>query len=265
LCEECLQKDIDQKVRIDCVIELVEALNLQAKFDQAEHILRETLKSAEKDDFAKLYFSLGSVLRAASRSVEARNVFSKARDEIQSLQTSPDMNLLRQIEWALGGIYYELGEYEHAIEAYRSLLSFYQDDTVYRRNALLLLGQSYQRKDERGAAQNCYNAIVMSGSASEQEKAHAQQGLGNIYYDSGEYDKAIVCFKQVFACFPETAPVYSTSLLWLGYCYQGKNDYESARYYYHKVIASASATDEEKASAEEFLAEIPADPGNKLQ
>jgi tetratricopeptide (TPR) repeat protein len=50
------------------------------------------------------------------------------------------------------------------------------------------------------------------------------QGLEKVYFDLGDYDAALSAFKKVVSFFSWNDPFYGDSLLWLGGCYEAKND-----------------------------------------
>jgi len=266
LCKECLQKDLSPEERLDCLVEFVEALRLTRQFTEAEHALREELKRTNKGNRAKLYSTLGLVLRSSNRPAEARDFLLEALSELKAqADLVTNAALVKEINWTLGELYYESGEYDQAITTYKELLALYPEDDVNHRNALSEVGQCYYRKGRLTEAESCYTQVLNSHNASSRERALIQQGLGNIYYDLGEYDKAIEAFEKVFACFPRNDPVCCTSLLWLGYCWEAKGEYEKARCCYEEVHASPNASEEEKTSAKECLAQLPTLPKRTLQ
>jgi tetratricopeptide (TPR) repeat protein len=60
---------------------------------------------------------------------------------------------------------------------------------------------------------------------------------GKVYFDLGDYNAALSAFKKVVSFFSWNDPFYGDSLLWLGGCYEAKNDYKAASDCYRKILA----------------------------
>jgi len=63
--------------------------------------------------------------------------------------------------------------------------------------------------------------------------------LGNIYYNSGEFDKAIEDYKKfVSSRISDNAGIKFLALTSIGYCYEAKKDFKSALEYFEKAQKS---------------------------
>lgn len=265
--EKCLQRDLESNDRIECLEGLAEAFRIDNRFAEAERVIAEAFDCAKNDrgKLPKLYFTLGLIQRSANRLADAKKAFQQVVLDLKNhpdLHVSPD--LLSQVYWNLGELYYELGEYENAVATFRELLGVYPEDDLYRRNVFVWLGQSYHEAGNLNAARNSYEQVLNSANASEIEKSSTRLGLGKVYYDSGDQDKAIKAFQNVFACFTSDNPIHSDALLWLGYSYDAKGEYEKARDCWEEVLASPHASEKVKASAQEGLAHLPQLPRKTL-
>ncbi|MBU0993680.1 MAG: tetratricopeptide repeat protein [Proteobacteria bacterium] len=63
----------------------------------------------------------------------------------------------------------------------------------------------------------------------------------NICYQEGKYDDAIVFYKKALKQFKKDTALTSIMLCNLGYAYQGKKDYETAKTYFEQVANQNSA------------------------
>ena len=70
----------------------------------------------------------------------------------------------------------------------------------------------------------------------------AHYHLGNIYYNSGEFDKAIADYKKfVSSRISEHGGIKFLALTSIGYCYEAKKDFQSALEYFEKAQESKNA------------------------
>jgi tetratricopeptide (TPR) repeat protein len=260
LCEQVLQKDLDPRERLDCLLVFSEALRLTERFGEAENALVEALTWAESDRgrLPRLYFSLGLIRNSLNRSEGAQEAFRKALTEIESQPFLPDNpTLIKEIYWNLGQMFSELEDYKSAVITFQKLLPLYPEDDLYRRDVLVSLGESHHEAGNLPEARNCYEQVLNSPHASENEKASTQQGIGKIYYDLEEYDEAIAAFQAVVDHITWELPFYGDTLLWLGNCYYAKGDYKSASDCYRKVLLSTSASERDRTAAQDYITQLP--------
>jgi predicted negative regulator of RcsB-dependent stress response len=70
----------------------------------------------------------------------------------------------------------------------------------------------------------------------------AHYHLGNIYYNSGEFDKAITHYnKFISSRISDKAGIKFLALSSIGYCYEGKKDFKEALKYFEKAQKSNNA------------------------
>ncbi|MDR0603621.1 MAG: tetratricopeptide repeat protein [Bacteroidales bacterium] len=125
----------------------------------------------------------------------------------------------------LGNVYYDKGEYDNAIDAYKKTIALKPEDAAAYNN----LGNAFDNKGEYDNAIDAFKKAI----ALKPETAETYYNLGNAYDNKGEYDNAIDAFKKSIALKPETAVVYYN----LGNVYRNKGKYDNAIEAYKKAIA----------------------------
>lgn len=257
LCKKCLQKELNDVERLECLLDLADALRLEKRFTEAEQAVVEALRlvEADKGRLPQLYFTLGLIQRAASRPADARRTFEQVLVELKShpyLHDDPDF--LADVCWNLGQLYYELGEYEKAVETFQKVLACYTEDDPYRRDILTWLGQCYHAIGASAAAKDYYEQVLASRYASDAEKASVQKDLGKLYYEAGKYHEAVAAFDKGLSYYSDNDPERTNMVVWLGYCYQGIGSHVRALDCFKEVLASPHGSEADKTSARKALA-----------
>ena len=267
-CEKCLQCELREGERLQCLVVLAEALRQEEQFSEAEKVLEEAFKLVKADVAAlpRLYMEMGIVKRLTNLPDEARRFFQEALHALESHPySSHDSHYLTQIYGNLGELYYETGRYEDAVAAFQKVLSYHPVDNVEHRSALLWLGQTYHGMRAYDDARRCYEQILNSPLALEAERASAQDGLGKVYYDQGEYENAAATFEGIIKIFPEDSSFHCNALLWMGYSYHAIGRDSQARECFEKVVASGHSSEAEISSAREGLSWLRPTPKKTLQ
>lgn len=260
VCNDCLNRELDPDDRMDCVIELVEALRCEKQFAEAERVVKDALRLTEsnKEKSPRLYCTLGLILKSLDLLVEACDAFERALSNVDKKSHESDrLVVLKEAYWNLGELYYELREYQKSINVLQKLLLLYPEDDLYRRDILVSLGQGYQSTGNLTEARLCYEQVLRSPHASEDEKASTQQQMGIIYYDLGSYDVAIAAFEVAVNHFTWAQSFYGDTILWLGNCYYAKGDYKRASDCYRKVLVSTSASERDRTAAQKYITQLP--------
>jgi len=78
-------------------------------------------------------------------------------------------------------------------------------------------------------------------------------GLAIVCYERGEYQDAVSAYSEVLRCKSKDTPSYSTALCWLGRSYEAIEDHRKARDCYSEVVASPSASEDDKSLARNGL------------
>jgi tetratricopeptide (TPR) repeat protein len=262
-CEKCLQCELRERERLQCLIVLSEALRQSERFTEAENALKEAFKLAKSDVAAlpRLFMEIGIVKRSTILLEDARHFFHEALRALESHPySSNDSHYLTIIHGNLGELSYESKNYEDAVAAFQKVLSLHPVDNPERRNALLWLGQTYHCIRTYDDARRCYEQILDSSLATEAERASAQEGLGKVYYDQGHYEKAVATFEETIKVVPEDSSFRCNLLLSLGYSYHALGSDTKARECFEKVVASGSASESEVSSAQDGLSRLPSSP-----
>jgi tetratricopeptide (TPR) repeat protein len=82
--------------------------------------------------------------------------------------------------------------------------------------------------------------------------------LAELYYETGNFDGAIAMFRELLGQYREDSAFYWQVVTCLADCHAAKGSYEEARRYYREVLMAEAAEDEQRASAGEGLAALPA-------
>jgi tetratricopeptide (TPR) repeat protein len=252
LMQKYLQHDLEEDDRLTGLIDLAEALRLENRLTEAESAIKEALQYTQNETRTspRLYFTLGSIYQSANDPAQARAAFERLLTELSGHPyLADDQEYIAEVRRNLGPIYYNLGEYEKAVETLQYVLTCYSEDNPYHANALLWLGRSYQALNAYTTARDCNNRVLKSRTASNAEKASAQQSLGELHYELGEYKKATQAFQKILAEWPER----DTTWLWLGHAYLAQAEYVKARECYEKILTARNPTDAKRVWAEKGL------------
>ena len=178
---------------------------------------------------------------------------------------------------SLGYVYGQRGEWQQAIAPYRKALALEPNWPVLK---LLLaealretgqydeavsLGQQVLNMDE-GFEEHGYRSIALTlsakgdvqGAVSNFEKAislnstddFAEWGLGSLYYNQDQYDKALPHLQRAVALSPNDAGYHA----WLGGCYDALGQYTEAR----AELELALKLDPTRSDAKKILADMTA-------
>jgi tetratricopeptide (TPR) repeat protein len=178
-CESALRLGLDERDRLWCLTTLAHALRIEGRFGEAEYALREAFGCAqEKSVLPGLHFELALIQRATQRQADARGSFQRA---LAMVRNDPvlrsDLHFLTEIPWNLGELFYEAQDYEAALKEFQQVLLAHPDDDSYRRGALLWLGHCHLAAGSVAQAKQCYEAVLASPHASQEERDVAREGL----------------------------------------------------------------------------------------
>jgi tetratricopeptide (TPR) repeat protein len=258
LTENCLALALTDGDRQICLRIRAEALRNEDRLDEAQQTLKEALHYAETDQgsLAELYFELGSIQRLTNCLTDAKESFQKAL----RIVTSPPKarasdEFLAEIQWNLGSIYYDLGEYMQARAAYEEVIERSDQNAALRSDAMLWLGHCLYRSGNYSEAHEAYLNFLAPPQTSEERRAEASEGLAKASYQSGNYRQALMEFDKALLYYPEANPYHFTILISLGNCLEGLGKFEQARDYFTRVLASPRAATADKDSARRCIIE----------
>ena len=99
-------------------------------------------------------------------------------------------------------ICYNIGDFDRAIQLYKSALKDFEDDVSLKDFVLIGLAYSYEGKKDYPAAIKFFEDIVSSPDAIMKEEALF--GLGRIYAEAGSPDKSLKSYKQIIADYSDS-------------------------------------------------------------
>jgi tetratricopeptide (TPR) repeat protein len=193
--------------------------------------MRETMDAGYLDRAAKI---VREVLAADGRDYEALRLRSEIELErhnfTQAAAYSREMTTRAPDDpwnWGtLGDASMELGDYEHAADAYQRMIALRPDLASYNR-------ASYYRfvaGDSDGAIEVMKRAIA-AGSPSSENTAWCLVDLGNMYFKTGRVGEAERAYTAALRVFPKYYPAYAG----LGQVYAGQGKTQAAIDHYRRA------------------------------
>ncbi|MCG8384675.1 MAG: tetratricopeptide repeat protein, partial [Cytophagales bacterium] len=142
-----------------------------------------------------------------------------------------------------GAELFNKGEYSRAIEMFRKSLK-YPVNYQYKAMTNLWAGEAYSVGKRYEQAIANYQAVLGNTlAANTPHYTQARYGIGYAYYNTKQYSKALVHFKEYVNTL-ENAPdqqYYDDALLRLADCYYVTKSYDNALLYYNQAIRSNKA------------------------
>ena len=127
-----------------------------------------------------------SALIWLSSCYEGLGEYDKARsfyEEVLASAHSSDANkeaARKRLTASLGKVYYQQSQYAEAVAAFEEVLLSCPNDETYRCHALLWLGYSCHALGSHSRARDCFEEVLTSPVASEDEKTSARKGLARL-------------------------------------------------------------------------------------
>lgn len=160
--------------------------------------------------------------------MKKQELAAKLQELITKLNKNPN-DFFINVE--IGGIYYELKEYESALGFYKKALAINPSEVALN----LSIGLAYSKIKDFDSAVYCYEQILKHDDNSEKFlkiKAGAYLNLANINYDTHNFYKSIELLEKAI----NLSPKYSDLYLNLGNCYSAENNIEKAAEFFKKAI-----------------------------
>ncbi len=160
--------------------------------------------------------------------------YSRAIDNYKyALEKYPDTDLRPVIYSSLGDAYYNLRNYTNAVFYYKRLLDNYPK-TKYALDAINGIQYSYIAVGNPDRAAEIIDQYMIRNPYSKfGEKILIKKG--EIYFNAGVYDKAILAYKEFIATYPSSLLI-PDAYYWIGKSALALNRKEEARYYFEYVI-----------------------------
>ncbi len=274
LCEKCLQHDLGERERIECIIVLAEALRSQDRFTEAERVIEGARRyvgtdkqyvEADKRVAQRLSLEIGLVQRLSNRLTDAVMTFKQMLVEVEAdTALRNDPSILGTIYWNLAAVLYETLDYQGAVVAFEKALIFHPQNEPNHYKVLLSLGDCYLGTAAYAKARECYEKVIASAYSWDTEKLNACTGVAKVLYESGEYAQAASAFEALLSDYRNDDPNYYNLLLWIGGCYEGMGIKVKARDSYEKVVTAPCAWKADKVSARKALMRLMSSGGSQV-
>jgi tetratricopeptide (TPR) repeat protein len=148
-----------------------------------------------------------------------------------------------------GGTYVFRNEQDKAEEAFKKVMEGFPNDPLFYHAALQLGNLNFNRKDVVEAIH--YYSLVLKGNILELF-GEAHFGLGEIFYQQGKYEKALLSFETAVRYLKETSVWFFLTHLEIGNLKRSEGKYEEAKKSY-LVILDQSKDEEMKKAARELM------------
>ncbi|MBI4487787.1 MAG: tetratricopeptide repeat protein [Deltaproteobacteria bacterium] len=151
------------------------------KYQEAAAAFKAALVYQPKDDpdHWNTLLRLGYAYQCTDAYAKARDCYEEVLASTYASETDK-VSARRSLVWCLANLYYESGKYEEAAAGFEEFLTSYPEDALYQRAALLWMGYSYQAMGANEQARDCFEKVLASPHASENEKASAREGLARL-------------------------------------------------------------------------------------
>ena len=185
---------------------------------------------------------LNAVLGADAKNYEAARLRTEIALERHDFKTAADYSR-KLTDWApndpwnwgtLGDALTELGDYDHAADAYQKMVSMRPDLSSYNRAAYF----RFLYNDVEGAVKIMKMAIS-AGSPMAENTAWCEVELGKIYLKSGKLKEAGDAFSAALRRFPN----YHPALAGVAQTAAAQNDWKTALTYMHRAQAATPLPD----------------------
>ena len=189
-------------------------------YTNAEKFIRLAIKAFPKYNI--YHENLGVTLQKLMRFEEARDAFVNALKNTPYSESHVYLNLI-------GNTWYAQNEYKTAAGYYEEALKISPDNSIYFENLISSLNYSYQRD----------KALELLNKKTEKDPGHIYSinQLGVIFFQSGDYQKALEYFKKHLELEPSNAIAYDN----LGFALEKLNEpREAAKTYLNGVSCDVS-------------------------
>ncbi|MEM7108908.1 MAG: tetratricopeptide repeat protein, partial [Bacteroidota bacterium] len=168
------------------------------------------------------------------------NNYQLALDHIESLDfvNSSMQEVYQKAAYLKGAELFNKGRYPQAITSFGKSLK-YTPDARYKAMTNLWAAESYSIGKRYDQAIDNYKLVITNTAAKGNiESIRARYGLGYAYYNTKQYDKALIHFKEYVNLLEgaQDKQYYDDALLRLADCYYVSKLYENALEYYNKAV-----------------------------
>ena len=245
-------------------IDQAELAYKEGNYDEALRIIDEVMAVDPNNPFA--YNTRGNTYTALNRYNEAMTDYSRAialdpelsflyynrgrlhnllenyDDAISDLQKSVELSPVEfgyRAYGAIGLIYHNLSQYDKALEAFETSISYNRDE---RADIYYYRGETHTALNDYDAAIDDYQAALSRFSRYDE----AYQGLGYAYYKTAQYDQALEALNEALEISPNSAIAH----FYLGLVYLAMDQFDDAEAAFAQATDSISTLSEEE---QEFI------------
>jgi tetratricopeptide (TPR) repeat protein len=179
-----------------------------------------------------------AAIRAANIEFNAEN-YREAVSDFQNVLSSSDTKRDQVEAWeGLFKSYYHLGDYESSIKYCRDAISDGGGVVIGIKNkAELYIGKCHLRRRDFTSAKAQFDKVI--GMDKDVNAAEANYLIGEILYESGKYDEAIVEMQKLAQNFGDYVAWYEKAFILIADCYIGQKDYFMAKATLNSIIENS--------------------------
>ncbi len=228
------RSDIDERLKEESHYQYAKVSYDLGRSEQAIEAFRSFAQNYPESDHAD------EVNDLLSKAYLNANNYNLAIEHIESLSTVNNsmQKVYQKATYLKGAELFNKGEYPRAIEMFRKALK-YPVDYQYKAMTNFWAGEAYSVGKRYEQAIANYQAVLGNMLASgTPQYIKARYGIGYAYYNTKQYDKSLVHFKE-YVNDPGTAEnkqYYDDALLRLADCYYVTKSYDNALTYYNRAI-----------------------------
>lgn len=230
---------------------MMEKYSLAIQYYEEALSLIKPIRETSDAEYIACLRKIGNAYRSMGDYDKAINYLTRAL-ELSKVVHGDNNNFYALILNDLGMCYLDINELDNSIELFKNVLDITQNSTIYNNlseaykemgdyqhavfyldEALKLLGDSLVKKN---------NAALLNDVEIKRAKSYCSiiNNLGSIFIYSGEYDKAIVCYEEVYNTevefYGQRHSAVTTTLNNLSVAYSRNGEYERALEYGQKTL-----------------------------
>jgi tetratricopeptide (TPR) repeat protein len=180
--------------------------------------------------------------KAAIRAADieyASGDYRTAVSDFQNVLSSSDTKRDQVAAWeGLFKSYYHLGDYENSIKYCRDVISDGGGVVIGIKNkAELFIGKCHLKRKDFISAKSQFDQVI--GMDKDVNAAEAKYLLGEILFQSGKYDEAIVEMQSLAQDFSDYVVWYENAFILIADSYAGKTDYFMAKATLNSIIENS--------------------------
>lgn len=238
-CGQAASRILDGNFRLDNIsfvwyLKAKAALEL-GEYDLSERSFMSVLQhSPDENLLGSVYFGLGCCKYRRNLFEESILFFQ------QGILKTTDNEIKSKCSISIGDAYFELKNYEIAIESYRKVLEFLIKSSVSDRT-LFQIGRSQFYLFRFDEAIDSFMRVVNDYPETEL-KDSVQYAIGWTHFSAGDNKKALEVFERLITDYPQS-DTREYALLYAGICSYNEGEYEKALAFYNNMSDSYPDSD----------------------